>query len=61
VVRRLEILTLALCTACATGGKPRVTADDVRVDSLLAAYTGNAVPGASVVVILDGQVIVRRA
>jgi CubicO group peptidase (beta-lactamase class C family) len=39
-----------------------VTADDFRfVDSLFAAYTGSDVPGASVVVIRDGKVIVRRA
>jgi len=39
-----------------------VTTDDFRfVDSLFAAYTGSAVPGASVVVIRDGKVIVRRA
>ncbi|MGH7522181.1 MAG: serine hydrolase domain-containing protein [Gemmatimonadales bacterium] len=39
-----------------------MTTDDVRaVDSLFAAYTGNAVPGASVVVIRDGEVVVRRA
>lgn len=62
MVRRRQVLTLALCAACATGGKPRVTTDDVRaVDSLFAAYTGTAVPGASVIVIQDGQVVVRRA
>jgi len=39
-----------------------VTTDDFRfVDSLFAAYTGSDVPGASVVVIRDGEVIVRRA
>jgi len=39
-----------------------VTTDDFRfVDSLFAAYTGSDVPGASVVVIRDGKVIVRRA
>jgi len=38
-----------------------VSADDTRfVDSLFAAYTG-PVPGASVIVILDGKVVVRRA
>jgi len=31
------------------------------VDSLFAAYTGSAVPGASVTVIRDGTVVVRRA
>jgi len=39
-----------------------VTTDDFRfVDSLFTAYTGSDVPGASVVVIRDGEVIVRRA
>jgi len=56
VVRRYQILTLALCAACATGGS-----DVVAVDSLFAAYAGDSVPGASVVVIQDGQVIIRRA
>ena len=37
-----------------------MSADDTRfVDSLFAAYTG-PVPGASVIVILDGKVVVRR-
>ena len=62
MVRGCQTLTLALCAACATGGKARVTTDDVRVvDSLFAAYTGSAVPGASVVVVQNGQVVVRRA
>ena len=62
MVRRCEILTLVLCTACATAGGPRVTTDDLRlVDSLFTAYGGPAVPGASVVVISDGRVVVRRA
>ena len=61
MVRRCEVLTLALCAACATTGT-RVTADDIRfVDSLFAAYSGADVPGASVAVIRDGQVIIRRA
>jgi CubicO group peptidase (beta-lactamase class C family) len=39
-----------------------MTSDDVRaVDSLFSAYTGDSVPGASVVVIRDGQVVLRRA
>jgi CubicO group peptidase (beta-lactamase class C family) len=39
-----------------------VTTDDAQaVDSLFAAYTGSAVPGASVVVVHNGQVVVRRA
>ena len=62
MVRRREVLTLALCTACATAGGPRVSADDLRlVDSLFTAYSGPLVPGASVVVIREGRVVVRRA
>jgi len=62
VVRRREVLTLALCTACATAGGPRVSADDLRlVDSLFTAYSGPLVPGASVVVIREGRVVARRA
>ncbi len=39
-----------------------MSADDLQlVDSLLSAYSGSAVPGASVVVIADGRVVVRRA
>ncbi len=33
----------------------------MNVDDLFAAYSGTSVPGASVVVIRDGQVVVRRA
>ncbi len=49
---------LALCASCATGSgrEPRVTVDD-----LFSAYSGSAVPGASVVVIRDGRVIIREA
>jgi CubicO group peptidase (beta-lactamase class C family) len=37
-------------------------AENIRlVDSLFSAYTGSPVPGASVAVIRDGQVIIRRA
>ncbi len=63
MVRCCQVLTLALCAACATTPPgARVTTDDFRfVDSLFAAYTGSDVPGASVVVIRDGKVIVRRA
>jgi len=39
-----------------------VTTDDLQfVDSLFSAYSGSAVPGASVVVIADGRVVLRRA
>jgi len=62
VVRHCEILALVLCTACATASKPRVTTDDLQfVDSLFSAYSGSTVPGASVVVIADGRVVLRRA
>ena len=64
MVRRVEVLIVALAAACATArGNSSVSTEDLRpaVDSLFAAYTGSAVPGASVVVIRDGQVILRRA
>ena len=65
MVRRCEVLILLACAACATSSgrlAPRVRADDWRfVDSLFAAYTGTNVPGASVIVIRDGQVVLRRA
>ena len=39
-----------------------MTADHLQlVDSLFSAYSGSAVPGASVVVIADGRVVVHRA
>jgi CubicO group peptidase (beta-lactamase class C family) len=39
-----------------------VTTDDLQfVDSLFSAYSGSTVPGASVVVIADGRVVLRRA
>ena len=63
MVRRCQILTLALCAACSSVGRPRASAlpDDLRaVDSLFSPYSGS-VPGASVAVIRDGQVIIRRA
>ena len=58
MVRWREVLILVLGAACATGGgrEPRVTVDD-----LFPAYSGSAVPGASVIVIQGGSVIVRRA
>ena len=58
MVRRREVLTLVLCAACASGSGREAR---VNVDDLFTAYSGSAVPGASVVVIRDGQVIVRRA
>lgn len=47
-------LLLGLLAGCATGGGGTI-------DGLLAEYTGPAVPGASVIVIRDGRVILRRA
>ena len=51
-------LLLGLVAGCASvggGGRPP------EIDALLAAYTGPTVPGASVIVIHDGRVILRRA
>jgi len=55
-------LLVSLSVACAhSHGGPRLLPDEVTVvDSLFAAYSGD-VPGASVVVIRDGRVTVRRA
>jgi len=50
-------LLLGLLAACATGGG-RTVPD---TDALFAEYTGPAVPGASVIVIRDGRVVLRRA
>jgi CubicO group peptidase (beta-lactamase class C family) len=58
LVRRFEILVLAFCAACATAGAKE---QRVNVDDLFAAYTGDSVPGASVMVIHNGQVLARRA
>jgi CubicO group peptidase (beta-lactamase class C family) len=49
---------LACCAACATA---RAKEQRVHVDDLFAAYTGDAVPGASVIVIHNGRVLVRSA
>jgi len=59
MVRRREILILVCCAAaaCATASG---RSSAVNVDDLFAAYSGTSVPGASVVVIRDGQVIARR-
>ena len=48
---------VGLLAGCATGGA-RTVPD---IDALLTEYTGPAVPGASVVVIHDGRVVLRRA
>lgn len=49
-------LLLGLLAGCATAGG---RAPDI--DALFAEYTGPAVPGASVIVVRDGRVILRRA
>ncbi len=57
---RLPPALLALIVACASGsalGGRSLPA----IDALLAGYAGPAVPGASVIVIRDGRVILRRA
>jgi CubicO group peptidase (beta-lactamase class C family) len=64
VVHRQQIvIAVALAGACATaGGRDHLSSTDQRaVDSLFSPYTGPRVPGASVVVIRDGQVVLRRA
>jgi CubicO group peptidase (beta-lactamase class C family) len=56
------VLLLALAAGCASGARPHMNADNLSaIDTLFAAYTGTAVPGATVIVIRDGQVIARRA
>ena len=50
-------LLLSVLFGCATGGGRSLPA----IDALLAEYTGPAVPGASVIVIQGGRVILRRA
>ena len=57
LVRRLQVLGLALCATCVTASANQ----RMNVDDLFAAYTGDSVPGASVIVIHNGQVLVRRA
>lgn len=50
-------LLLGVLVGCATGGGRSLPA----IDALLAEYTGPAAPGASVIVIQGGRVILRRA
>ena len=50
-------LVLGLLVGCASGAGRSFPA----IDALLAEYTGPAVPGASVIVIQGGRVILRRA
>ena len=56
------VAIVALVGACASGGGPHMNPEDqASIDSLFAEYAGSAVPGASVIVIRDGRVLVRRA
>jgi len=58
------VAAMALLAACASGGGgggALGNRDRDAVDALFADYTGPSVPGASVLVIQDGRVILRRA
>ena len=57
---RLLFPVVVLLVGCAGGGV-RGGRDLPAVDALFSDYTGPAVPGASVVVVRDGRVILRRA
>ncbi|HWC73973.1 MAG TPA: serine hydrolase domain-containing protein [Gemmatimonadales bacterium] len=65
LVRCLQILTAALpalALGCSATWGSHVAVNDLRpIDSLFAAYSGPSKPGASVIVIRDGNVVVRRA
>lgn len=53
-------LLVVLVTACASGHPPMRTRVDP-IDALFTDYTGPSVPGASVIVIQDGRVVLSRA
>jgi len=55
------VATMSLLAGCASGGGAPARRDTRAVDALFADYTGPSVPGASVVVIQDGRVSLRRA
>lgn len=55
------VVLLPLVAACATAGSRLRSEDLAAIDSLFSAYRGAGIPGASVIVIQDGQVTVRRA
>lgn len=66
MIREITIVAIvALAAACAKSGGPRMNSHDqatqAAIDSLFTEYSGSAVPGASVIVIRDGRVLVRRA
>jgi len=54
-------LLLSFLVGCATGGGGGRSYPAIAIDALLAEYAGPAVPGASVIVIENGRVILRRA
>jgi CubicO group peptidase (beta-lactamase class C family) len=54
-------LLLSFLVGCATGGGGGRSHPALAIDALLAEYAGPAVPGASVIVIENGRVILRRA
>jgi len=56
------LAAVGLLAACASAGARAGGARDARaIDALFADYTGPSVPGASVVAIQDGRVVLRRA
>jgi len=61
VVRRREVLTLALCSACATAGGPRVSTDDCGWSTRSHRLQRTAGARRERVVIHEGRVVVRRA
>ena len=61
-VRGVRRSVLALCATAACASSGVLTTDRARaIDALFADYSGNAVPGASVIVIHDDRVIFRGA
>lgn len=58
--RSSALLSLPILLGCASGGA-RVTERSDPIDALFADYSGSYVPGASVIVIRDGKVVLSRA
>jgi CubicO group peptidase (beta-lactamase class C family) len=57
---RSILLLVPIVAACASGGA-FTTEHRSAIDGLFAGYTGTAVPGASLIVIQDGRVVLRSA
>jgi CubicO group peptidase (beta-lactamase class C family) len=53
-------LLVSFVAGCASGHTPMTGTPDP-IDALFADYTGSAVPGASVIVVQDGRVVLARA